>query len=61
MNNVFMVAAAGLFGFSRRAGSFEMVMLGRLLAGVNAGMGGRRLALPVHSYSSAYSHFVFAK
>ncbi|XP_045675820.1 solute carrier family 2, facilitated glucose transporter member 11 isoform X3 [Phyllostomus hastatus] len=38
VNNIFVVAAAGLFGFSRRAGSFEMVMLGRLLVGVNAGV-----------------------
>ncbi|XP_053520979.1 solute carrier family 2, facilitated glucose transporter member 11 isoform X3 [Artibeus jamaicensis] len=38
VNNVFVVAAAVLFGFSRRAGSFEMVMLGRLLVGVNAGV-----------------------
>ncbi|KAM5311609.1 solute carrier family 2, facilitated glucose transporter member 11 isoform 3-T3 [Glossophaga mutica] len=37
-NNVFVVVAAILFAFSRRAGSFEMVMLGRLLVGVNAGV-----------------------
>lgn len=37
MNNIFVVAAATLFGFSRRAGSFEMIMLGRLLVGVSAG------------------------
>uniref|UniRef100_A0A8C4KTE4 Solute carrier family 2 member 11 n=1 Tax=Equus asinus TaxID=9793 RepID=A0A8C4KTE4_EQUAS len=37
VNNVFVVAAAILFGFSRRAGSFEMIMLGRLLVGVSAG------------------------
>ncbi|XP_023502496.1 solute carrier family 2, facilitated glucose transporter member 11 isoform X3 [Equus przewalskii] len=38
VNNVFVVAAAILFGFSRRAGSFEMIMLGRLLVGVSAGV-----------------------
>lgn len=38
VNNIFVVAAATLFGFSRRAGSFEMIMLGRLLMGVNAGV-----------------------
>ncbi|XP_064337089.1 solute carrier family 2, facilitated glucose transporter member 11 isoform X3 [Camelus dromedarius] len=38
VNNIFVVAAATLFGFSRRAGSFEMVMLGRLLVGVSAGV-----------------------
>uniref|UniRef100_A0A8D1FDM2 Major facilitator superfamily (MFS) profile domain-containing protein n=1 Tax=Sus scrofa TaxID=9823 RepID=A0A8D1FDM2_PIG len=38
VNNIFVVAAATLFGFSRRAGSFEMIMLGRLLVGVSAGM-----------------------
>ncbi|XP_039098788.1 solute carrier family 2, facilitated glucose transporter member 11 [Hyaena hyaena] len=38
VNNIFVVAAATLFGFSRRAGSFEMVMLGRLLMGVSAGV-----------------------
>uniref|UniRef100_A0A8C0X1N9 Solute carrier family 2, facilitated glucose transporter member 5 n=1 Tax=Castor canadensis TaxID=51338 RepID=A0A8C0X1N9_CASCN len=37
VNNIFVVAAAILFGFSRKAGSFEMIMLGRLLIGVNAG------------------------
>ncbi|XP_070131346.1 solute carrier family 2, facilitated glucose transporter member 11 isoform X11 [Equus przewalskii] len=38
VNNVFVVAAAILFGFSRRAGSFEMIMLGRLLVGVSAAL-----------------------
>ncbi|XP_038314952.1 solute carrier family 2, facilitated glucose transporter member 11 isoform X2 [Canis lupus familiaris] len=38
VNNIFVVAAATLFGFSRRAGSFEMVILGRLLIGVSAGV-----------------------
>lgn len=39
VNNVFVLAAVALFGFSRRAGSFEMIMLGRLLVGISAGMG----------------------
>ncbi|XP_044785813.1 solute carrier family 2, facilitated glucose transporter member 11 isoform X6 [Bubalus bubalis] len=38
VNNVFMLAAAALFGFSRRAGSFEMIMLGRLLVGISAAL-----------------------
>ncbi|XP_062942897.1 solute carrier family 2, facilitated glucose transporter member 11 isoform X4 [Cynocephalus volans] len=38
VNNIFVVAAAILFGFSRKAGSFEMIMLGRLLVGVSAGV-----------------------
>ncbi|XP_006903086.1 PREDICTED: solute carrier family 2, facilitated glucose transporter member 11 [Elephantulus edwardii] len=38
VNNVFVVAAVFLFGFSRKAGSFEMIMLGRLLVGVSAGV-----------------------
>ncbi|KAF3813754.1 hypothetical protein GH733_018286 [Mirounga leonina] len=38
VNNIFVVAAATLFGFSRRAGSFEMIVLGRLLMGVSAGL-----------------------
>ncbi|XP_074177704.1 solute carrier family 2, facilitated glucose transporter member 11 isoform X3 [Rhinolophus sinicus] len=38
VNNIFVVAAATLFGFSRRAGSFEMIMLGRLLMGISAGI-----------------------
>lgn len=38
VNNIFVVAAATLFGFSRRAGSFEMIMLGRLLMGISAGV-----------------------
>ncbi|XP_032953089.1 solute carrier family 2, facilitated glucose transporter member 11 isoform X3 [Rhinolophus ferrumequinum] len=38
VNNIFVVAAAILFGFSRRAGSFEMIVLGRLLVGVSAGV-----------------------
>ncbi|XP_040475452.1 solute carrier family 2, facilitated glucose transporter member 11 isoform X2 [Ursus maritimus] len=37
-NNVFVAAAAILFGFSRRAGSFEMLVLGRLLVGVSTGL-----------------------
>nr|KAF6467805.1 hypothetical protein HJG63_017817 [Rousettus aegyptiacus] len=39
VNNTLVVAAAVLFGFSRRAGSFEMIMLGRLLIGISAGVG----------------------
>lgn len=55
MNNAFVVAAAILFGFSHTAGSFEMIMLGRLLMGVSAGMGagGGRLtcfSVPAHSF-----------
>ncbi|KAF7476367.1 hypothetical protein GHT09_012548 [Marmota monax] len=38
VNNIFVVAAALLFGFSHKAGSFEMIMLGRLLMGVSAGV-----------------------
>ncbi|XP_077916826.1 solute carrier family 2, facilitated glucose transporter member 11 isoform X2 [Halichoerus grypus] len=38
VNNILVVAAATLFGFSRRAGSFEMIVLGRLLMGVSAGL-----------------------
>ncbi|XP_062038479.1 solute carrier family 2, facilitated glucose transporter member 11 isoform X2 [Lepus europaeus] len=38
VNDLCTVAAAVLFGFSRRAGSFEMIMLGRLLVGVSAGV-----------------------
>lgn len=38
VNNVFVVAAATLFGFSRQAGSFEMIVLGRLLMGISAGL-----------------------
>ncbi|XP_073860257.1 solute carrier family 2, facilitated glucose transporter member 11 isoform X16 [Macaca fascicularis] len=38
VNNIFVVLAAILFGFSRKAGSFEMIMLGRLLVGVSAGV-----------------------
>ncbi|XP_043415112.1 solute carrier family 2, facilitated glucose transporter member 11, partial [Prionailurus bengalensis] len=38
LNNIFVVATVTLFGFSHRPGSFEMVMLGRLLLGVSAGV-----------------------
>uniref|UniRef100_A0A8D2KAE3 Solute carrier family 2, facilitated glucose transporter member 5 n=1 Tax=Theropithecus gelada TaxID=9565 RepID=A0A8D2KAE3_THEGE len=38
VNNIFVVLAAILFGFSHKAGSFEMIMLGRLLVGVSAGV-----------------------
>ncbi|XP_060050843.1 solute carrier family 2, facilitated glucose transporter member 11 isoform X3 [Erinaceus europaeus] len=38
VNNILVVAAAALFGFSREAGSFEMIILGRLLMGVSAGV-----------------------
>ncbi|KAM4827649.1 solute carrier family 2, facilitated glucose transporter member 11 [Thomomys bottae] len=38
MNNIFVVAAAFMFGFSRKARCYEMIMLGRLLIGVNAGV-----------------------
>ncbi|XP_058512755.1 solute carrier family 2, facilitated glucose transporter member 11 isoform X1 [Ochotona princeps] len=38
VNDACVVAAAVLFGFSRRAGSFEMILLGRLLVGVGAGL-----------------------
>ncbi|XP_041584384.1 solute carrier family 2, facilitated glucose transporter member 11 isoform X13 [Vulpes lagopus] len=59
VNNIFVVAAASLFGFSRRAGSFEMVILGRLLIGVSAGMGGHSsscLSIPAHSGRSWVTH-----
>ncbi|KAM9194429.1 LOW QUALITY PROTEIN: solute carrier family 2, facilitated glucose transporter member 11 [Dugong dugon] len=36
VNSIFVVAAAILFGFSHKAGSFEMIMLGRLPMGVSA-------------------------
>ncbi|EHH62729.1 hypothetical protein EGM_21158, partial [Macaca fascicularis] len=42
VNNIFVVLAAILFGFSRKAGSFEMIMLGRLLVGVSAGLAALR-------------------
>ncbi|XP_077016327.1 solute carrier family 2, facilitated glucose transporter member 11 isoform X2 [Tamandua tetradactyla] len=38
VNNVFVLAAAVLFGFSHKAGSFEMIMLGRFLMGISAGV-----------------------
>ncbi|XP_006874997.1 PREDICTED: solute carrier family 2, facilitated glucose transporter member 11 [Chrysochloris asiatica] len=38
VNNIFVVVAVILFGFSRKAGSFEMIMLGRLLVGISAGV-----------------------
>ncbi|XP_004716398.1 solute carrier family 2, facilitated glucose transporter member 11 isoform X1 [Echinops telfairi] len=38
VNNIFVVAAGTLFAFSHKAGSFEMIMLGRLLIGVSAGV-----------------------
>uniref|UniRef100_A0A8C6R7U4 Major facilitator superfamily (MFS) profile domain-containing protein n=1 Tax=Nannospalax galili TaxID=1026970 RepID=A0A8C6R7U4_NANGA len=38
VNNIFVLVAAVLFGFSCKASSFEMIMLGRLLMGVNAGV-----------------------
>ncbi|KAG8523135.1 Solute carrier family 2, facilitated glucose transporter member 11 [Galemys pyrenaicus] len=38
VNNVLVMAAALLFGFSRGAGSFEMIILGRLLVGVSGGV-----------------------
>lgn len=38
LNNVFVIIAAALSGFSRMAKSFEMIMLSRFFTGVNAGM-----------------------
>lgn len=38
MNNVFVIIAAVLSGFSRMAKSFEMIMLSRFFTGINAGM-----------------------
>lgn len=40
LTNVILLAAALLVGFSKRAGSFEMVFLGRLLYGVGIGTQG---------------------
>uniref|UniRef100_A0A8C5P5T0 Solute carrier family 2 member 11 n=1 Tax=Leptobrachium leishanense TaxID=445787 RepID=A0A8C5P5T0_9ANUR len=37
-NNVFIILSAILCGFSRSAKSFEMIVLGRILAGVNSGI-----------------------
>ncbi|XP_066465820.1 solute carrier family 2, facilitated glucose transporter member 11 [Tiliqua scincoides] len=39
LNNLFVVLAALLAGYSRTAKSFEMIMLSRFLAGVNSGVG----------------------
>ncbi|XP_054075340.1 solute carrier family 2, facilitated glucose transporter member 11 isoform X2 [Rissa tridactyla] len=39
LNNVFVIIAAVLSGFSRMAKSFEMIMLSRFFTGVNAGVG----------------------
>ncbi|KAJ6659172.1 hypothetical protein lerEdw1_019475 [Lerista edwardsae] len=39
LSNLFVLLAAVLAGCSRRAGSVEMVMLSRFLAGVNSGVG----------------------
>uniref|UniRef100_A0A8C4UBT3 Solute carrier family 2, facilitated glucose transporter member 5 n=1 Tax=Falco tinnunculus TaxID=100819 RepID=A0A8C4UBT3_FALTI len=38
LNNVFVIIAAFLSGFSRMAKSFEMIMLSRFFTGVNAGV-----------------------
>ncbi|NXC80785.1 GTR11 protein, partial [Cercotrichas coryphoeus] len=38
LNNVFVIIAAALSGFSRMAKSFEMIMLSRFFTGVNAGV-----------------------
>ncbi|NXH38773.1 GTR11 protein, partial [Dicaeum eximium] len=38
LNNVFVIIAASLAGFSRVAKSFEMIMLSRFFTGVNAGV-----------------------
>lgn len=57
VNNIFVVAAAILFGFSRRAGSFEMIMLGRLLMGVSAGRG-QDVSL-IHLFPSVPSFVLF--
>ncbi|NXX95620.1 GTR11 protein, partial [Centropus bengalensis] len=38
LNNVFVIMAAVLSGFSRMARSFEMIMLSRFFTGVNAGV-----------------------
>lgn len=37
LNNVFVIIAASLSGFSRTAKSFEMIMLSRFFTGVNVG------------------------
>ncbi|KAJ7309655.1 hypothetical protein JRQ81_007713 [Phrynocephalus forsythii] len=39
LNNLFVVLAALLVGFSQMAKSFEMILLSRFLAGINAGVG----------------------
>ncbi|XP_072206991.1 solute carrier family 2, facilitated glucose transporter member 11-like isoform X1 [Excalfactoria chinensis] len=38
VNNLFVIVAAALSGFSQMAKSFEMIMLSRFLTGVNAGV-----------------------
>ncbi|XP_030075694.1 solute carrier family 2, facilitated glucose transporter member 11 isoform X2 [Microcaecilia unicolor] len=38
LNNLFVLIAALLSGFSRRAKSFEMIVLGRVFAGINSGV-----------------------
>ncbi|XP_053557944.1 solute carrier family 2, facilitated glucose transporter member 11 [Bombina bombina] len=37
-NNIFVILSAVLCGFSRSAKSFEMIVIGRMLAGINSGV-----------------------
>ncbi|KAK7481391.1 hypothetical protein BaRGS_00027347 [Batillaria attramentaria] len=37
-NNVLAVIAGGLLGFSKMAGTYEMLMVGRVISGINAGI-----------------------
>ena len=36
-NNLLIVVAAGLLGFSKLAKSYEMLIAGRIISGINAG------------------------
>ncbi|NWU95586.1 GTR5 protein, partial [Upupa epops] len=42
-NNLLMIAAASIMGFSKIAQSFEMILIGRFLCGISAG-----LSVPLH-------------
>ena len=52
-NNLLIVVAAGLLGFSKFAKSYEMLIAGRIISGINAG----KLSVLEHTDNASTSHF----
>jgi MFS transporter, SP family, solute carrier family 2 (facilitated glucose transporter), member 1 len=53
-NNLFAIIAAALMGFSEMAGSYEMLIAGRVFIGINCGLNGGLAPMYLSEISPAH-------